>query len=800
MCVCSDDLATRYVRWCRRRGSAILASHLVVIAIAVYLIAFRLPLFADFSYLLPQDAPAVKDLRKLEARVTTPDLVLALVQAPSAEIRAAATADLARLVTALPAEIVERVDADDREQRAFLHAHRFLLVPLDDLIACRDALASYIRDAKLAANPLYIDLDDDHVRADKHALDDLRAKRRRAEAKLERSSSVSADGLVAKLEIRAAFRSTDPAMGSRLLAALDDIRARVVATHPGVAIGFTGSVVSAVFEHHAIANGIVWSTIVTTTLVALVLALYFRSARLLVLLVVTIAVATVASFGAAALTVGHLNAATAFLGAVIAGNGINYGIILVARYVEERRRREVDDALATAIVHTARPTAIASVCASIAYGSLAASSFKGFADFAVIGAIGMSICWIATYVLLPTLILKLGPARVRQTDPLLGSALVRLVGFRNPRAAVAVVAVLAVAAAAVVVHYIAADPFEYDGKQLRAESDAAVEARRWLSVSDREFGRQYTGRTFIAADDIAQVPRIVDALRARDRASPGAIGDIRSILDVVPANQPAKLAVLADIRKLLDGPAVDALDDRERAELVDVRPPDDLAPITIASLPASLRGPLTEKDGRVGYVISIQPADALDDWNGHDLVRFSNAVNRLDVAGDTITTSGASVIFVDVLQSIERDTPVITAIAAIGIAVLVVVVVGRNRRAVAVLAATGAGSLLMIATCALVDLKVTFLDFVALPITLGLGVDYAINLTRDDDAITTLRTSGSAVFVCSLTTIIGYASLLVGDNLAIRGFGLAALIGELTCVITALVLVPALLAIRSAPR
>jgi predicted RND superfamily exporter protein len=88
-----------------------------------------------------------------------------------------------------------------------------------------------------------------------------------------------------------------------------------------------------------------------------------------------------------------------------------------------------------------------------------------------------------------------------------------------------------------------------------------------------------------------------------------------------------------------------------------------------------------------------------------------------------------------------------------------------------------------------------------LPITLGLGIDYAINIAhRHDhdevpDPITTLRTSGSAVFVCSLTTMIGYGSLLVSDNLAIRGFGTASLIGEITCVLTALVLVPALLAV-----
>jgi predicted RND superfamily exporter protein len=145
----------------------------------------------------------------------------------------------------------------------------------------------------------------------------------------------------------------------------------------------------------------------------------------------------------------------------------------------------------------------------------------------------------------------------------------------------------------------------------------------------------------------------------------------------------------------------------------------------------------------------------------------------------------------------------VTAVAALGLIVMVVLLVGPNRGAVAVLAGTGSGTLLMAATCALVGLKINFLDFIALPITLGLGIDYAINVAHrhvhEDipDPLTTLRTSGAAVFVCSLTTIIGYGSLLVSDNLAIRGFGTASLIGEIACVLTALVLVPAMLAITN---
>jgi len=552
------------------------------------------------------------------------------------------------------------------------------------------------------------------------------------------------------------------------------------------------------------------SSLVTTLLVALVLALYFRSATMLVLLVGTIGIATAASFGVAAFTIGHLNAATAFLGAIIAGNGINYGILLIARYLEERRRFDTDDATARAIAGTLVPTAVASLGASIAYGSLAATSFKGFADFAVIGAIGMALCWIASYTLLPAAMLRWGGAtRIYTGDPWIGGALVRVLGFRRSGVVLAVAAAIGVGAVVIVVRYVAADPFEYNIRNLRSEGDDAVTARHWMSVSDRNFGRGYAGRTFIAADRLEQVPLIVEALRRVDTGKTEetrTIGSIESIAELrgvslMPEAQAARIAVLAAIRSLIDVALDDAADKGlDPKELAELRPPDELAPITVDKLPPGIRDAFAEKDGRVGYLISIRPANKLDEWNGHDLIRFADAVRTLNLAnGEHVTTSGASVIFADIVRSIERDGPLVTGVAAIGLVIMVLVLVGRNRRAIAVLITTVAGSLLMVAACALLGLKVNFLDFVALPITLGLGIDYAINVAhRHDheavpDPLTTLRTSGSAVFVCSLTTIIGYGSLLVSDNLAIRGFGTASLLGEITCVLTALVLVPALL-------
>ncbi|HSD86649.1 MAG TPA: MMPL family transporter, partial [Kofleriaceae bacterium] len=231
-------------------------------------------------------------------------------------------------------------------------------------------------------------------------------------------------------------------------------------------------------------------------------------------------------------------------------------------------------------------------------------------------------------------------------------------------------------------------------------------------------------------------------------------------------------------------------------ELLALRPPDGLKAIDAHDLPPELAARLTERDGHVGRMIAVKPGAMFDERNGRHLIRFAGAIRSVDGKGTTV--AGASLLFADVLVQIQKDGPVVTLIAAIALVIMVLLVVGRSRRAVAVLVASTAGSIAMIAVCALAGLKINFLDFVALPITLGLGIDYAINIAdraTQSDPLVALRSTGGSVMVCSLTTVIGYLSLLASDNLAIRGFGLASLIGEITCMVAAFVVVPALVAL-----
>jgi predicted RND superfamily exporter protein len=54
-----------------------------------------------------------------------------------------------------------------------------------------------------------------------------------------------------------------------------------------------------------------------------------------------------------------------------------------------------------------------------------------------------------------------------------------------------------------------------------------------------------------------------------------------------------------------------------------------------------------------------------------------------------------------------------------------------------------------------------------------------------------VQTTGGAVALASLTTVIGYSSLLIASNQGFVSFGRLAVLGEVTCLSAALFVLPA---------
>ena len=794
-------LARRYASWIEHRRWAIIASSLVFAAVAAFG-ASRLRILADFSYLLPQDVRSVTDLRAIGKRARVLGTAMVAVQSSDPAIRERAAVMLRDKIAGLP--LVSSVTFDDHARREYGWQNRWLFADLSDLQRARAAIEAKIRQAKLEANPLFVGLDDEPAgHPPRDAADELRDRLRKAEADAaQRGELVSSDGKLQMMIVRTAFSSGDVDRDKQLLAGIDTIIDQTRIAVPGADMGVAGDIVVSIAEHDSILNGMLLSVGVTLLLVMAALIWYFRSALAVGALSWSLAVGTLATFAFTDLVIGHLNLATAFLSSIVIGNGINVGILVTARYFEELRAgRDGAEALAGALANTIAGTLAAALTAAVAYASLMITVFRGFRHFGVIGGVGILLCWCAAYLVLPAALSIARRFGLRpRSAPAIGTWLARLLPGNLVATAIATIALIA-GAGVITARYLADDPFENNFRNLRSRGAAIAEEQRWMHAIDVAFGQGIDAGFVIAVPHRLDVMPLKARLRAADAdAAPRdkLFARLDSLDDMLPSQQVDKLVVLDQIRELLSSKEIEALPDADRAELARLRPPDDLHVLGDNDVPDALAWPFIEADGSRGKVILAMAGPGYEVWDAHDTVRFADRVRALHLPGD-VHLGGASFVFADVLDAVLTDGPRATIASLLGAILVVLLVVGRNRHGLVTIACGLGGTMLMLGCAALLGLKINFLDFVALPITIGIGIEYAVNIaTRErqegpGSGRAALATTGGAVAICSYTTIVGYGSLLLSQNLGIRSFGLAAMIGELTCLGVALFLAPALL-------
>jgi hypothetical protein len=318
------------------------------------------------------------------------------------------------------------------------------------------------------------------------------------------------------------------------------------------------------------------------------------------------------------------------------------------------------------------------------------------------------------------------------------------------------------------------------------------------------FGR-WPSPTIVLADSRAETESIRRAIRKQDRATGDrqVIGQIVTVYDLLPGTpevQTRKLALLANIRKLVRDPALDVLTPDERRKIDSVDPPTRLHLLTPEELPALARRVFTEADGTVGRVVLVYPVEHnLSVWNGRDLLRIARVLQvlHLDDEHKTIDTSGHAVVFAAMIRSVLHDGPLATGAALLAVLLLVLLIMRPLSSAVTAIATLLVGVIWMSGLAGLFGVRITFLNFIALPITFGIGAEYGLNLAvryrQDRDIIRAVISTGTAVAVCSWTTIVGYGSLLAARNRALKGFGIMAILGELACISAAILALPALL-------
>jgi predicted RND superfamily exporter protein len=228
--------------------------------------------------------------------------------------------------------------------------------------------------------------------------------------------------------------------------------------------------------------------------------------------------------------------------------------------------------------------------------------------------------------------------------------------------------------------------------------------------------------------------------------------------------------------------------------------PESFHAIEEKDLPPLILGKFTENDGSVGKLVLVEPPLNNDLWAGSKLLQFIGDLrNTADSFAPGIPVAGTQSITSDMIEAITRDGPKATLFAFIAVVTLVIVLFHNFRTVGLCLFSLGLGVIWLGGVILGFGVKINFLNFIALPITFGIGIDYGVNIFQryreegGNNILKVIRNTGGAVTLCSFTTIVGYTSLLIAGNQGFVSFGTLAVAGELTCVTAAVVALPAFL-------
>ncbi|MEI9938676.1 MAG: MMPL family transporter [Pseudomonadota bacterium] len=805
-----ERMLTRLVQIQVAKPHLILALALLSVLPSAALVR-HLQVKTGFSELLPDDTPSVVEMRRVSGRLSSMSLLAVTAESKDTALLKRFVDELVPKLRTLPPDLIASVEDGPREAEKFFEQNKHLYAGLDELRALHDKILSrYDWEVARATDTLLDDDEPEPITAQtvrgtfQKSLDQARAATPGADGYY-----IGEDGRFAVILIRTPLR----AMDQRAFELEAHVEHLIEAGHyqnadPQFRHGFTGNLVTSAEEYRDITRDLTEVGIAGGILVLLVVYLFFWRVRALLALGFSVGLGLIWTLAFTVLTIGYLNTATGFLISVIIGNGINAMVIYMARFLEARRDQQLSmpDALKTASLDTWSATLAAVGVAVMSYSALMTTQFRGFRHFGLIGAAGMLLCWVSTYTVLPAVLstferLRSSKGGVGRLGGLYAKPFIWLAKrYAGPLSLFGLVSALGMGAATAA--YFIYDPMEYDMTKIRNEG-AASSAQQLSSRMSKVVGGVNQGGRAVLVDRVEQIdPLVTELERRRDTAPENAkpFGQIVSVFSLMPSDQDEKIRLLSEIRDRIDRARKRKLVSDEDYREIEQNLPATLRKVELSDLPDLVVSPFREKNGTIGTILYVGPTKGRSVNDLHYLELWADSMREIQLpSGDIIRGTGDPVIFADMLETIARDAPRVAFLSVLGTAAVVLFAFRGRAGGWVALATLFLGLTWLIGGLYLLSLKLNFLNFVALPIAIGVGSDYAINVMKrrelegNEGIERAFTETGGAVVACSMTTLCGYAALLFSVNGAVHSMGITAGLGELATQYSAMLVLPAVL-------
>jgi uncharacterized protein len=812
-----------FIRFVVRRAPWVLALAVLLTGAGLYH-ASQLRVDTDFSKLIPSDYESVRALERLRATVGGESEMAVVIESPSFEANKAFAEAL--IPRALEMRRTDRNDTyftrvDYRRDTEFIEKNALYFATPEELDELEDYLEDQIEEARLAANPFFFDLEDED---DDEFADD---RGRRFENVYNRlvvtEYPISSDSTAMVLRFYPTGSQTNIGYIENAYA---DMQALIREMDPSVFHGdmevvLAGRLLRQLTEVQTITEDVISSFGAGAMAVLIFVLLYFlykaytarvgrqfsrrvllselaRVPAMAALIGIPLVMSLAWTFGVASVMFGTLNLMTSTLGLVLFGLGIDYGIHFYARYSEERGRgRSVMEAAEITFTSTGQAITVGALTTAAALYVLVVADFKGFSEFGFIAGTGIVFALIAMTVVMPAMLatferlrlINLTTYRPHPSAPSHGR-------LRMSRGIIGA-SVVAVVAAFV---FLPRVEFEYDFGSLEPTYEAFNEVNdRARRVPSNGGGRR--NPAYVVVDRPEEVPAIVEALRRKQqtRGEESTIGDIEALQDRYPvaeAEQWAKIERIERIRILMEDPFLQASDSEQLARIR--RAAQTAAPIAVEDVPEYLKKQFTSRSGEIGNFVLIYPSVGLSD--GRNSMAFAAEVGEIVTADGTVYHAGStSIVAADMLRLMQAEAPWMVLATFLIVMLLMLANFRSIRWAALAVVPLIVGVLWMLLLMEVFGLKLNFYNLVVLPAILGIGNDAGVHLVhrfREEgpgSLMYVIRSTGEHVAMGSMTTMIGFAGLMLSFHPGLRSIGELAVVGIGTTLLAALLFLPAML-------
>lgn len=216
-------------------------------------------------------------------------------------------------------------------------------------------------------------------------------------------------------------------------------------------------------------------------------------------------------------------------------------------------------------------------------------------------------------------------------------------------------------------------------------------------------------------------------------------------------------------------------------------------PVTLETIPENIRKQYVGESGDL-FLITIYPNSNV--WDQLFLNRFSD-----ELEGISPRATGLPPVYRNLINYFSEDGKFATKLALVVIFIILLLDFRNVRKAALAIVPLAIGALWMLGVMELSGLQLTMMNAMAVPLIIGIGIDDGVHIIHryqiegNKGHKTVFASTGRAVLLTSLTTMLGFGSLTFATYRGLGSMGISLFIGVGTCFLATILVIPAIMGI-----